>query len=299
MKKRNCLLPIAYCLLAAIASGCGFVEEIKHPSSFPKYYLSSYQNVDKIIKDNPLAEGENLRVTDVAETSTSIIRLVQIRKGAEINTHIHENHDEIVYLVRGSGTAVLSGNQYPIKPGAALLIPRMTPNSFVNNGAEDSVALTFLSPPSEATSTGERRVGVAVLPMVWILDELPKEIPPKEDVKTIELGKSQDASLQLMMVREDAEMRLHYHKRNDEVIYTVKGSGIIILDGTRNVVKPGSVMIVPRKAYHKFINTGGEPYVALSLFSPPFTGKGTKYIKEKKRKEKAPVARPVEERLRE
>ncbi len=296
---------ILYAVILTIVSGCGFVEEIKHPSSFPKYYLSSYQNVDKIIKDNPLAEGENLRVTDVAETSTSIIRLVQIRKGAVINAHIHENHDEIVYLVKGSGTAVLGGNQYQIKPGAVLLIPRMTPNSFVNNGAEDSIALTFLSPPSEAPSPhpspsrGDGRAGVAVLPIVWILDEIPKEVPPKEDVKTIELGKSQDASLQLMMVREDAEMRLHYHKRNDEVICVVKGSGIIILDGTRTFVKPGSVMIVPRKSQHKFINTGGEPYVALSLFSPPFTGKGTKYIKEKKRKEKAPVARPVEEKLRE
>ncbi|HHT9124716.1 MAG TPA: cupin domain-containing protein [Candidatus Brocadiia bacterium] len=286
---------ILYAIILTIVSGCGFVEEIKHPSAFPKRYLSSYQSVDKIIKDVPLAEGENLRITDVAETRTSIVRLVQVRKGTEINAHLHEDHDEIVYQVVGSGIAVLGGNQYPIKPSIVLLIPRGTPHSFINNGGEDSIALTFFSPPLKGSTNKSK----AVLPIIWNLNDISEEIPPKEDSKTIELGRCQDASLQLTLVREGAEMRLHYHKRNDEVICTVKGSGIIILDGTRDVAKPGSIMIVPRKSQHKFINTGGETYVALSLFSPPFTGRGTKYIKEKKKKEKAPVARPVEERLRE
>lgn len=300
---------ILYAIALTIVSGCGIVEEIKHPSSFPKVYLSSYQSVDKIVKDNPLVEGENLRITDVAETGTSIVRLVQIRKDAEIKPHAHDNHDEIVYQVKGSGTAVLSGNQYPIKSGTLLLVPRGTPHSFVNNGGEDCIALSFFSPPlnspippfNKGGGGGIKGVGEGSLPTVRILDEIPKEIPSKETVKTIELLKNQDASLQLIMVREDAEIRLHYHKRNDEVIYVVKGSGIIILDGTRDVAKPGSVMIVPRKSYHKFINTGGETYIALSLFSPPFTGKGTKYLKERKikGKERAPVARPEYEGLRE
>lgn len=293
---------IFYAAIIVAVSGCGVAEELKHPSSFPRFYLSSYQDVDKIIKDNPLAEGENLKITDVAETKTSAVRLVQIRKDAEIAVHTHQNHDEVVYQVKGSGIAVLSGNQHPIKPGTLLLVPRGTPHSFVNNGGEDTIALSFFTPPLESNrdklSAGSSK---AVLPMVQNLDEISKEIPPKENIKTIELGKSQDASLQLIMVGEEGEVGLHHHKRNDEVIYTVKGSGIVILDGTRDIAKPGSVMIVPRKSYHKFINTGGETYVALSLFSPPFTGKGTKFVKERKIwvKERAPVARPLGEPLRE
>lgn len=296
MINKNIILSV---VTLAIVSGCGFVEEIKHPSSFPKVYLSSYQDVDKIIKDAPLAEGENLKVTDVAETKTSIVRLVHIRKGAEIAPHTHQNHDEVVHQFMGSGIAVLSGNQYPVKPGTMLLVPRGTPHSFVNNSAEDSVALSFFSPPLEGHPPSPN--SKAVLPIVQNLDEFPKEIPPKEDVKTIELIKSQDASLQLVTVREDSEIGLHYHKRNDEVIYVLKGGGIIILDGVRYVAKPGSVIIVPRKAYHKFINTGGEPYVAISLFSPPFTGKGTKYIKggALQEKERSSGVRPLGESLRE
>lgn len=321
---------ILYAVILTIVSGCGFIDEIKQPTSFPKYYPNTYQNVDKLIKGDPLAEGENLRVTDVAETKTSIIRLVHIRKDAEIGVHTHENHDEIVYQVKGSGIAVLGGNQHPTKPGTVLLVPRGTPHSFVN-GVEDSIALSFFSPPLEgppphpSPSIEEEIVGVTsnskaappkewqtsslpiaqdrtlALPFVQSLNEIPEKIPPEEDVKTIELIKNQHASLHLVMVREDAEIGLHYHKRNDEVIYVVKGSGIIILHGTRYIAKPGSVMIVPRKSYHKFINTGGETYVALSLFSPPFTGKGTKYFKDRKieAQDRASVSRPRGQSLRE
>lgn len=302
MKKRPCLLPIAYWLLAVAASGCGFIEEIKHPTSFPEVYSSSHQNVDEITEDDLLAEGENLRITDVGETKTSIVRLIQVSKDAEIEAHTHENHDEVVYQVKGSGIAVLSGNQHPIKPGTVLLIPRGTPHGFINDGAEDSVALSFFSPPLEVsnanTSTSKSKPS---LPIVQNLYEAQKDVFPEGGVKKIELAKSQDASLQLVVVPEDAAIGFHYHKRNDEVMYVVKGSGIVMIDGTRYVAKPGSVMIVPRKSYHQFINTGGEAYVALSLFSPPFTGKGTKYIKERKAvgRERAPVSQPRGEPLRE
>lgn len=302
MKKIMRLLPIAYCLLPVIASGCGFVEELKHPSSFPPVYKSSYHNIDKVIAAHPLAEGENVRTTDLGETSTSIVRLVHIRKDAEIPAHTHENHDEIVYHVRGSGTAVLGGNQHPVEPGTLLLIPRNTPHSFNNDDEEDSVALSFFSPPLEgdegeaSTTTSE-----IALPLVKNLRDIPIEIPPTEDVKTIELGKTEHINLILTIVQEDAEISPRYHKRNDEIIFAVRGSGIIILDGTRDVVQPGSVMIIPRKALHKFINTGGQIHVALSLFSPPYHGQSTKYIKEKKKKveEKEKGVKPVEEKLRE
>jgi quercetin dioxygenase-like cupin family protein len=292
---------ILYSIILTIVSGCGFMEEIKHPSSFPKYYVSSFNDVDKIIENNPLAEGETLRVTDVAETKTSIVRLVHIRKDAEIVVHTHENHDEVVYQVKGSGIAVLSGNQHPVKPGTLLLIPGGTPHSFIN-GAEDSIALSFFSPPLEGDKAKlSKSNSETVLPTVKNLNEIPEDIPSKEVLKTTELVKSQHVSLQLVTIREDEGMRLHYHKRNDEVIYVVKGSGIIILNGTRYVATPGSVMIVPRKSYHEFFNNSGQTYVALSLFSPPFTGKGTKYLRGKKIRldERAPVSRPRGEPLRE
>ena len=104
-----------------------------------------------------------------------------------------------------------------------------------------------------------------------------------EEVKITDVGENKNSSMHLVQVRENAELHPHYHKRHDEVVYVKKGSGIATLDGTRYMVKPGSILQVPAKTVHKFLNTGGEPFVAVSIFSPPFDGRDEKRIKEKRK----------------
>lgn len=104
-----------------------------------------------------------------------------------------------------------------------------------------------------------------------------------EDVKITDVGENKNSSMHLIQVRENGELRPHYHKRHDEVIYVKKGSGIATLDGTRYLIKPGSILQVPSKTVHKFLNTGGEQFMAVSIFSPPFDGRDEKAIKEKRR----------------
>src|SRR3989337_3890932 len=104
-----------------------------------------------------------------------------------------------------------------------------------------------------------------------------------EEVKITDVGENKNSSMHLVQVRENGELRPHYHKRHDEVVYVKKGSGIAPLDGTRDMVKPGSILQVPAKTVHKFLNTGGEPFVAVSIISPPFDGRDEKRIKEKRK----------------
>jgi len=104
-----------------------------------------------------------------------------------------------------------------------------------------------------------------------------------EEVKITDVGENKNSSMHLIQVRENGELYPHYHKRHDEVVYVKKGSGIATLDGTRYMVKPGSILQVPAKTVHKFLNTGGEPFVAVSIFSPPFDGRDEKRIKEKRK----------------
>ena len=104
-----------------------------------------------------------------------------------------------------------------------------------------------------------------------------------EEVKITDVGENKNSSMHLVQVRENGELRPHYHKRHDEVVYVKKGSGIATLDGTRYMVKPGSILQVPAKTVHKFLNTGGEPFVAVSIISPPFDGRDEKRIKEKRK----------------
>ena len=104
-----------------------------------------------------------------------------------------------------------------------------------------------------------------------------------EEVKITDVGENKNSSMHLVQVCKNGELHLHYHKRHDEVVYVKKGSGIATLDGTRYMVKPGSILQVPAKTVHKFLNTGGEPFVAVSIFSPPFDGRDEKRIKEKRK----------------
>lgn len=104
-----------------------------------------------------------------------------------------------------------------------------------------------------------------------------------EEVKITDVGDNKNSSMHLVQVRENGELRPHYHKRHDEVVYVKKGSGIATLDGTRHMVKPGSILQIPTKTVHEFLNTGGEPFVAVSIFSPPFDGRDEKRIKEKRK----------------
>lgn len=104
-----------------------------------------------------------------------------------------------------------------------------------------------------------------------------------EDIKITDVGENKTSSMHLIQVRENCEMYLHYHKRHDEVIYVKKGSGIATLDGTRYIVKPGSILQVPSKTVHKFLNTGNEVFVAVSVITPQYDGRDEKMIKEKKR----------------
>ena len=117
------------------------------------------------------------------------------------------------------------------------------------------------------------------------IEEVAEKNPLGEDeeVKITDVGENKNSSMHLVQVRENGELRPHYHKRHDEVVYVKKGSGIATLDGTRYMVKPGSILQVPAKTVHKFFNTGGEPFVAVSIISPPFDGRDEKRIKEKRK----------------
>ncbi|NUN23000.1 MAG: cupin domain-containing protein, partial [Candidatus Jettenia caeni] len=117
------------------------------------------------------------------------------------------------------------------------------------------------------------------------IEEIADKNPLEEDeeIKITSVGENKNSSMHLIQVRKNGELYPHYHKRHDEVIYVKKGSGIATLDGSRYLIKPGSILQIPSKTVHKFLNTGDELFVAVSIFSPPFDGRDEKKIKRKKK----------------
>ena len=116
------------------------------------------------------------------------------------------------------------------------------------------------------------------LPEIKYIDEIieEKSLADNESVKIIPLGRDKSTSVYLFQIREGAQMGAHSHKTHDEILYIKKGRGVLILDGSRHIVKEGMVVMIPRKSVHKYLNTGKETNIAVSMFSPPFDGKDIK-----------------------
>jgi quercetin dioxygenase-like cupin family protein len=136
-----------------IVSGCKtmekpseFVESLRNPTSFPEIFFPATKDIDEIVKENKLAEDENIKVIPIGESKSTSVYLIQVRGNAEMDAHYHKLHDEMVYVKKGSGVLELDGTRYGIRDGMLLVIPRMTVHKFVNTGNESNIAISVFSP---------------------------------------------------------------------------------------------------------------------------------------------------------
>ena len=112
------------------------------------------------------------------------------------------------------------------------------------------------------------------LPEIKNIDEIVNEntLAEDENIMIIPVDKDKSSSIYLFQIRENAEIDSHYHKSHDVIMYINKGSGILVLEGSRHSVKEGMMVVIPRMNGHKFLNTGEETCIVASIFSPPFEG---------------------------
>lgn len=80
--------------------------------------------------------------------------------------------------------------------------------------------------------------------------------------------------LVLMNVQPGEDIGLETHDL-DQVLVFVSGRGESLLDGTRNEISPGTVVVVPAGVEHNFVNTGAEPLKLYTIYSPPEHADGT------------------------
>jgi quercetin dioxygenase-like cupin family protein len=96
-------------------------------------------------------------------------------------------------------------------------------------------------------------------------------LPPGENIKVVNLGRSQSASQHIVQIR-DREVP-HLHKLHDATVTMLRGQGYLILGKNRINLKTGDVVHIPRGAPHYYVKTASEPTVALAVYAPAFDGK--------------------------
>jgi mannose-6-phosphate isomerase-like protein (cupin superfamily) len=62
--------------------------------------------------------------------------------------NVHTTSDQWLYVVSGSGTAVVEGRRITLDPGALLLIEAGEAHEIVNGGGEPLVTVNVYAPPA-------------------------------------------------------------------------------------------------------------------------------------------------------
>lgn len=107
---------------------------------------------------------EHFDTVALAETSTDFRRVLwtgthtqlvvmAIPAGEEIGTEVHEDNDQILAFVSGTGTADVAGETRPVAAGDVVVVPAGTEHNFVNSGTEPLVLTTIYGPPDHAPGT--------------------------------------------------------------------------------------------------------------------------------------------------
>ena len=98
-------------------------------------------NLDEVLRENPL-EDEPVKWVYLVEGQYCTVNVVQ---APSMNMpHVHKEHDETVYAIKGTGTFQLGDKTLPVKPGDVIFIPAGT----IHTPITDSyvAALSIYSP---------------------------------------------------------------------------------------------------------------------------------------------------------
>jgi len=104
---------------------------------------------------------EHFTIADIAQESSDFRRvlwtgehaqivIMTIPPGGEIGDEVHEDTDQILTFISGSGYADLEGESHPIEAGDQCAVPAGARHNFRNTGQEPLVLYTVYAPPEHA-----------------------------------------------------------------------------------------------------------------------------------------------------
>ncbi|GLK72150.1 cupin domain-containing protein [Ancylobacter dichloromethanicus] len=67
--------------------------------------------------------------------------------GGYVREHAHDRNEEVIFVIRGKGRAVVEGVSHAMQPGSAFFIGRNRRHMFINEGTED-ILWTWLIVPN-------------------------------------------------------------------------------------------------------------------------------------------------------
>lgn len=113
------------------------------------------------------------RVLWTGEHSQLVI--MTIPPGGEIGEEVHEDVDQILTFVSGTGKAIVSGSEKNVVSGDLVVVPAGLKHNFVNTGPNPLILYTVYGPPEHADGAVH-----ATKEEADAMEEAGKDEPPTE-----------------------------------------------------------------------------------------------------------------------
>jgi len=159
--------------------------------------------------------------------------------------------DELAFVLSGTGTAAIGGDERPLHPGISLFIPAGT--SWSASGDAKAVSVLVHEPdPADG-------------PAVVDCDEVEKGTATAG--RQFVLGAPCASATQFIGLIPPGRAPDHFHYY-DEVIYVLEGEGYLDISGEQAPIRPGTCIHLPTTLVHSLANTGESEMRVLGVFRP-------------------------------
>ena len=81
-------------------------------------------SLPEVAEQEPISSDEKVKRTLLAEGKDFTAFLLQAQPNQKPYLHVHENHDELVYIIEGEGEFILGDTTKRAKPGDLLYFPK-------------------------------------------------------------------------------------------------------------------------------------------------------------------------------
>ena len=90
---------------------------------------------------------------EIATCRDAQVVIMSIPAGSEVGSEVHNDVDQNLLFVAGTGKAILNDEESPISAGTLVVVPRGTKHNFMNTGIEDLKIVTIYAPPRHEVGT--------------------------------------------------------------------------------------------------------------------------------------------------
>jgi quercetin dioxygenase-like cupin family protein len=208
-------------------------------------------------------EGPGARLISLDDgPPTCTMSYSEIYPGKTSTHHIHPWEHE-VYIIKGVGTLVCDGKEYPVKEGDAMFIPGNVDHYTLNNGGQGVIRRIEVNPLSAAQSGSTRNQGgrgTGKPPVIRNYRDLSAEtgsriLSTKDGVPNYVMLYNGEMTPGTVSHPESGG---HAHPW-EHIVYILEGYGTLFCDGKEYTVAEGDGVLVPPNSFHQWRNTSALP----------------------------------------